>query len=142
MPLGLSVITASGQVTKSDKLNFLPQKNLPGVYSLQLQGAGRFEYYSDFGTTVKPLAGIKWQPVKEDKHELILEFKKDGTLKVEAKKEGKAIDGKYKFTKDDEMEVEMTFMGETKKETMTVKVTKEELTTKDTKDTKDTEDRP
>jgi len=33
-----------------------PQKNLPGVYSLQLQGAGRFEYYSDFGTTVKPLA--------------------------------------------------------------------------------------
>ena len=42
-----------------------PQRNLPGVYSLQLQGAGRFEYYSDFGTTVKPAAGIKWQPVKE-----------------------------------------------------------------------------
>ncbi len=42
-----------------------PQRNMPGVYSLQLQGAGRFEYYSDFGTTVKPAAGIKWQPVKE-----------------------------------------------------------------------------
>ena len=42
-----------------------PQKNMPGVYSLQVQGAGRFEYYSDFGTTVKPKAGIKWQPIKE-----------------------------------------------------------------------------
>ncbi len=42
-----------------------PQRNMPGVYSLQLQGAGRFEYYSDFGTTVKPAAGIKWQPAKE-----------------------------------------------------------------------------
>jgi iron complex outermembrane recepter protein len=41
------------------------QNRLPGIYSLQVQGAGRFEYYSDFGTTTKPKASIKWQPVKE-----------------------------------------------------------------------------
>jgi uncharacterized protein (TIGR03066 family) len=86
----------------------------------------------------KDLIVGKWQPVKEDKHELILEFKKDGTLKVEAKKEGKAIDGKYRFTKDDEMEVEMSFMGETRKDTLTVKVTREALTTKDSKGKEET----
>jgi uncharacterized protein (TIGR03066 family) len=80
----------------------------------------------------------KWQPAKEDKQEMTLEFKKDGTLKVEVKKPGIALDGKYKFTKDDELEVEMTFMGETKKETMTVKVTNEELTTKDSKGKEET----
>jgi outer membrane receptor protein involved in Fe transport len=41
------------------------QNRMPGIYSLQAQGAGRFEYYSDFGTTTKPKAGIKWQPIKE-----------------------------------------------------------------------------
>src|SRR5439155_19558011 len=100
--------------------------------------AGAAEKAEDKADKPKDLIVGKWQPVKEDKHELILEFKKDGTLKVEAKKEGKAIDGKYRFTKDDEMEVEMSFMGETRKDTLTVKVTREALTTKDSKGKEET----
>lgn len=42
-----------------------PQNEIAGIHSLQLQLAGRFEYYSDFGTTWKPKAGLKWQPTKD-----------------------------------------------------------------------------
>ncbi len=31
---------------------------------LEVQVAGRFEYYSDFGTTAKPKVGIEWKPAK------------------------------------------------------------------------------
>ena len=34
------------------------------LQNLELQVAGRFEYYSDFGTTTKPKIGLKWQPAK------------------------------------------------------------------------------
>jgi outer membrane receptor protein involved in Fe transport len=42
-----------------------PQNEVPAIHSLQLQLAGRFEYYSDFGTTWKPKAGLKWQPTTD-----------------------------------------------------------------------------
>lgn len=35
----------------------------PGVRSLELSLAGRFEDYSDFGTTTNPKVGITWSPV-------------------------------------------------------------------------------
>jgi outer membrane receptor protein involved in Fe transport len=37
---------------------------LPGVYSLELSASGRFEHYSDFGSTTKPKIGINWRPVQ------------------------------------------------------------------------------
>ena len=51
-----------GEVT----IPFFSSENAkPGLESLELQLAGRFEYYSDFGTTTKPKIGVKWGPTKE-----------------------------------------------------------------------------
>lgn len=36
----------------------------PLLYSLELNGAVRFEDYSDFGNTTKPKVGLAWHPVK------------------------------------------------------------------------------
>ena len=35
---------------------------IPILETLEMQIAGRFEDYSDFGTTTKPKVGVKWQP--------------------------------------------------------------------------------
>jgi uncharacterized protein (TIGR03066 family) len=75
----------------------------------------------------------KWER-KEDKVSVILEFTKDGKLKVKATgPDGQTfeISGTYKFTADDKMDVEMTFNNEKKNESLKVKVTKDELTTTD-----------
>jgi len=81
----------------------------------------------------KDLIVGKWEPTKKNEHEVTFDFKKDGTLKLEVKKLGVTFDGKYKFTKENEMQVELTYKDEVKREIMTVKVTKDELTTKDSK---------
>ncbi len=39
-----------------------PQRKLPLVHSLELSGSARYENYSDFGTTVRPKAGLNWKP--------------------------------------------------------------------------------
>jgi iron complex outermembrane receptor protein len=75
-------LTASGQITGS--AGFLPTEggrfswsiwwetliplvtpkwNLPGVHSLELDYAERFEDYSDFGETERPKFSIRWQPL-------------------------------------------------------------------------------
>ena len=36
---------------------------LPGVDALELTAAGRYEAYSDFGSTTKPKLGVNWRPV-------------------------------------------------------------------------------
>lgn len=71
----------------------------------------------------------KWQPTSEEGKEVTVEFVNDGILKVVAR--GMTIEGKYKFLDDDTVEVELTFMGETKKSKIRVKVTKDELITTD-----------
>ena len=38
------------------------KKPLPGIKSLDLSLAGRFENYSDFGDTTKPKVGLAWRP--------------------------------------------------------------------------------
>ena len=43
---------------------FTRQNAQTALEQLEVQLAGRFEYYSDFGTTAKPKIGIKWQPAK------------------------------------------------------------------------------
>jgi len=37
---------------------------LPGLQYLGLTGAGRFERYTDFGSTTKPKFGVNWRPLK------------------------------------------------------------------------------
>ncbi len=41
---------------------FSPKRNIPLVHSLELTGSARYENYSDFGTTVRPKAGLNWKP--------------------------------------------------------------------------------
>lgn len=38
---------------------------LPGIHSLDLTLAGRYEDYNDFGTTFKPGASLRWKPIDE-----------------------------------------------------------------------------
>lgn len=42
----------------------VPQGQLPGLYSLELTASGRYEHYSDFGSTTKPKIGLNWRPVQ------------------------------------------------------------------------------
>lgn len=44
---------------------FGEDNRLPGLYSLNLRGAGRYEDYSDFGNTTKPAVKLGWQPIDE-----------------------------------------------------------------------------
>lgn len=39
-----------------------PQRKIPLLHSLELSGSARYEDYSDFGTTVRPKAGLNWKP--------------------------------------------------------------------------------
>ena len=39
-----------------------PAQDIPGIYSLDVGGAGRFEHYSDFGNAGVPKATVRWQP--------------------------------------------------------------------------------
>jgi uncharacterized protein (TIGR03066 family) len=82
----------------------------------------------------------KWQgKVKEGDKEFLLtiEFAKDGTFKSEVKlpdaKEPFLIKGKYKVIDGKTLETEATFMGETKKDKDTIKVTKDKLSVTDDK---------
>lgn len=38
---------------------------VPGVQSLELSAAGRFEHYSDFGHSSNPKVGLAWKPVRD-----------------------------------------------------------------------------
>lgn len=40
----------------------LPANKVPFVHSLELSASGRFEDYSDFGTTTKPKYSVNWKP--------------------------------------------------------------------------------
>jgi len=82
----------------------------------------------------KDLIVGKWAPTDDKaKDKVVLEFTKDGKIILTITDDGKKMEvkGTYKFTADDKMETEIEFMGEKKKETLTVTVTKDELTTID-----------
>lgn len=42
---------------------FAPTNAVPGIHSLTLDVAGRFDHYSDFGSTTNPKFGLNWDPV-------------------------------------------------------------------------------
>jgi uncharacterized protein (TIGR03066 family) len=90
----------------------------------------------------KDLIVGKWVPTDENakKAGITIEFTKDGKVQVKGKFNDQNIEfnGTYKFTGDEKMEIELTIGEEKKKDSVTVKVTKDELTTTDSKDKKET----
>jgi iron complex outermembrane recepter protein len=40
-----------------------PEMNIPGIYQLDVQLAGRYEHYSDFGSVAKPKIAVAWDLV-------------------------------------------------------------------------------
>ena len=90
----------------------------------------------------KELIVGKWEPVKAPEGvKMVIEFTKDGKIKITAGKPGEKefnIAGTYKFTDDNNMETKMSFMGkEDTKKVKVVKVSKDELVTHDEGDKDD-----
>jgi len=85
---------------------------------------------ANFASAQKPEELIigKWE-LADPKEKMTVEFQKGGKLLLEAPMV--KFEGTYKFLNDTEMEVALTFGGETKKEKLKVKVTKDELITTD-----------
>jgi uncharacterized protein (TIGR03066 family) len=79
------------------------------------------------GDNAKDLIVGRWQPNEKGGEKAIIEFTKDGKLKVIADKLN--LDGTYKFVKDDQIEVSMPIKGKESTVKLIVKVTKDELTT-------------
>jgi uncharacterized protein (TIGR03066 family) len=91
--------------------------------------------------SAKELIIGKWQPndkdnVKEkDNVKATVEFTKDGKIKIVA--DAYSLEGTFKFLNDNQIEVTMPIAGKDSIVKLTVKVTKDELTTTDeTKDDK------
>lgn len=40
-----------------------PEMNIPGIYQLDVQLAGRYEHYSDFGSVAKPKIAVAWDVI-------------------------------------------------------------------------------
>lgn len=66
-----------------------------------------------------------------------VELAGDGTLVIAVEGLQLQLKGKYKFLSDDVMEVEADFMGQTHTRRLTVRVTKDELTTIDEQGTEE-----
>ncbi len=57
--LGIGGISAEGN---RDLQSAFAEFSIPATDTLELQLAGRFDHYDDFGTTFNPKIGIRWQP--------------------------------------------------------------------------------
>ena len=86
---------------------------------------------ADAAKLKKQLVG-KWANSDETKKG-VLEFKKDGTLsvKVEVGDRKVEIGGKYEVKDAKKVEVEMSFMGQTMKQTIEIEIKKDVMTSKD-----------
>jgi uncharacterized protein (TIGR03066 family) len=112
---------------------------LCGLFALGLLLAPAYADDKKADETAKDLIVGKWMPTKE-KDKATLEFTKDGKVTITETVGDKKMEvtGTYKFIADDKMEVELSIGGKTQKETLKVKVTKDELTTTDSMDKTDT----
>lgn len=77
--------------------------------------------------SAKDLIVGRWQPTDKDGERAVIEFAKDGKVKVIADK--LTLEGTYKFVKDDQIEVTMLIKGKDSTVKLAVKVTKDQLTT-------------
>ena len=87
--------------------------------------------------TTKDLIVGKWQPLDEKGAKAVLEFTKEGKVKISSDQFN--LEGTYKFVKDDQVEVALKFGDMEQKVKLNVKVTKDELSTKE--DGKDKEEK-
>jgi uncharacterized protein (TIGR03066 family) len=83
----------------------------------------------------KDLIVGKWEPAKEVKRvSIVLEFTKDGKLKMDISSggQGLTLEGTYKFTDDTTMQIDLDLADKKElKKVKVVKVTKDELVLKD-----------
>ena len=82
----------------------------------------------------KDLIVGKWEPLSENGKGFVAEFTKDGKVVITGKKDGQdlKVEGTYKFLSDDEMELNLEFMGEKKTEKLKItKIDKDEMVTSD-----------
>lgn len=105
------------------------------AFALVLVGFAGSVCTADEKVDAKKLIG-KWEPAKADKGpKMVLEIQDKGKLELSVTfgEKTEKVEGKYTVD-GNKMTVELTFMGEKKKETMTiVKLTDTELVTKDEK---------
>jgi uncharacterized protein (TIGR03066 family) len=89
----------------------------------------------------KDLIVGKWEPTNAPKGlKFVIEFSKDGKVAITGKAGEKEIkaNGTYKFTDDNTMQTEITFDGKKEaKKVKIIKVTKDELVTRDEGDKED-----
>jgi uncharacterized protein (TIGR03066 family) len=89
----------------------------------------------------KDLIVGKWEPTKAPEGlKLVIEFTKDGKIAITGKAGDKDLkaNGTYKFTDDNTMQTEITFEGKKdSKKVKIIKVTKDELVTRDEGDKDD-----
>jgi uncharacterized protein (TIGR03066 family) len=90
-----------------------------------------------FADDPKPKDAIvgKWICTEGETKDALVEFTKDGVVKVSLKlgDQDLKFEGKYKFLDDDNIEVEITAGGETHKEKNKVKISKDDMTLTDPK---------
>ncbi len=58
--LGVGGVSAEGD---RDLQSAYAEFSVPAMENLEVQLAGRFDHYSDFGNTVNPKLGLRWQPL-------------------------------------------------------------------------------
>lgn len=58
--LGIGGVSAEGD---RDLQSGYAELSVPAMENLELQLAGRFDHYSDFGNTFNPKLGLRWQPL-------------------------------------------------------------------------------
>jgi uncharacterized protein (TIGR03066 family) len=85
------------------------------------------------GDKPKDLIVGKWEPAEKNAMTPTIEFTKDNKLKISVPQANLTVEGTYKFVDDNNVEVEISFMGQTQKEKLKVEVTKDSLTTTDSK---------
>lgn len=69
--LGVFAVTANNTTARSVSSAYIeavvpifgPQNAVPGAARLELDVAGRYDHYSDFGSTENPKFGLRWDPV-------------------------------------------------------------------------------
>lgn len=71
----ISLVQASVLTTNSRRVSSVyteavvpvvaPSNALPGIHQLTLDVAGRYDHYSDFGSTTNPKFGLNWEPVSD-----------------------------------------------------------------------------
>ncbi len=72
----------------------------------------------------------KWEPA-DAQGKVVIEFTKDGMVKVSVAGTEVKIEGKYKFLDDENMQIDLTVMGQSKSDKLKVAIDKDELTTTD-----------